>query len=201
MYRIFLKRVLDFVISFLGILILSPIILVVTFGLFLANNGKPFFIQSRPGKDGLLFQIIKFKTMNDKKNANGELLPDAGRLTTMGSFVRRTSLDEIPQLINVIKGDMSLIGPRPLLPQYLPLYNEEQKRRHLVRPGITGWAQVNGRNAISWQKKFELDVWYVDNISFQTDCKVFFATFSKVFKSEGINQTGQATAEPFNGSN
>lgn len=201
MYKNYLKRIIDFLAAFFGLLLLSPIFMVVTIGLFIANNGKPFFFQSRPGKDERIFKIIKFKTMNDKKDANGNLLPDAKRLTKIGSFVRKTSLDEIPQLINVLKGDMSLIGPRPLLPQYLPLYNAEQKRRHQVRPGITGWAQVNGRNAISWKKKFELDVWYVDNVSFKTDVKVFLTTFKKVFKSEGISQEGQATMEMFNGNN
>lgn len=200
-YRIFFKRLLDCVISFTALLLLSPIFILVMIGLYFANNGKPFFFQSRPGLNERIFKIIKFKTMNDKKNNNGELLSDAERLTSVGAFVRKTSLDELPQLINVLKGDMSLIGPRPLLPQYLALYNEKQKRRHDVRPGITGWAQVNGRNAISWTKKFELDVWYVDNISFVTDLKVFLTTFKKVFKSEGITQDGQATMEAFNGNN
>ena len=170
-------------------------------GLYLANQGKPFFFQARPGLNEKIFKIIKFKTMNDKKDTNGNLLPDVDRLTPIGAFVRKTSLDEIPQLINVLKGDMAIIGPRPLLPQYLPLYNKIQKRRHEVRPGITGWAQVNGRNAISWTRKFELDVWYVDHLSFMTDIKVFFTTFKKVFKSEGISQEGQATMEMFNGNN
>lgn len=201
MYKNHLKRILDFLAAFFGLLVLSPIFLVVTIGLFFANNGKPFFFQKRPGKDERIFKIIKFKTMNDKKDSQDNLLPDADRLTTIGVFVRKTSLDEIPQLINVLKGEMSLIGPRPLLPQYLPLYNETQKRRHEVRPGITGWAQVNGRNAISWQKKLELDVEYVENLSLMMDLKVFFATFKKVFRSEGISQKGQATAEPFNGNN
>lgn len=201
MYKNHLKRILDFLAAFFGLLVLSPIFLVVTIGLFFANNGKPFFFQKRPGKDERIFKIIKFKTMNDKKDSQDNLLPDADRLTTIGAFVRKTSLDEIPQLINVLKGEMSLIGPRPLLPQYLPLYNETQKRRHEVRPGITGWAQVNGRNAISWQKKLELDVEYVENLSLMMDLKVFFATFKKVFRSEGISQKGQATAEPFNGNN
>ncbi|MDY0933050.1 sugar transferase [Chryseobacterium sp. CFBP8996] len=201
MYKSFLKRFIDFIAAFLGLLILSPIFIIVAIGLYFSNQGKPFFFQKRPGKNEKLFSIIKFKTMNDKKDANGNLLSDAERLTPVGSFVRKTSLDELPQLINVLKGDMSLIGPRPLLPQYLPLYSEIQKKRHLVRPGITGWAQVNGRNAISWTKKFELDVWYVDHISFITDLKVFFTTFKKVFKSEGISQEGQATAEAFNGNN
>ncbi|WP_143883976.1 sugar transferase [Chryseobacterium binzhouense] len=201
MYKNYFKRFFDFIIAFFGLIILSPVFILVTIGLYFANNGKPFFFQVRPGLNEKIFKIIKFKTMNDKKNADGTLLSDAERLTTIGAFVRKTSLDEIPQLINVLKGDMSLIGPRPLLPQYLALYNENQKRRHNVRPGITGWAQINGRNAISWTKKFELDVWYVDNLSLMTDLKVFFTTFRKVFKSEGISQEGQATMEAFNGSN
>lgn len=201
MYQNFLKRIIDFSVALFALLILSPLFIIVMIGLYFANDGKPFFFQRRPGKNEKLFSIIKFKTMNDKKDANGDLLSDAERLTPIGSFVRKTSLDEIPQLINVLKGDMSLIGPRPLLPQYLPLYSESQKKRHLVRPGITGWAQVNGRNAISWTKKFELDVWYVDHVSFFTDMKVFFTTFKKVFKSEGISQNGQATMEAFNGNN
>lgn len=201
MYKDYFKRLFDFFAAFFGLLLLSPIFIVVIIGLFFANQGKPFFFQARPGKGERIFKIVKFKTMNDKKDEKGYLLPDAQRLTPIGAFVRKTSLDEIPQLINVLKGDMSLIGPRPLLPQYLALYNAEQKRRHEVRPGITGWAQVNGRNAISWQKKFELDVEYVDNLSLMMDLKVFFTTFKKVFKSEGISQEGQATAEPFNGNN
>lgn len=201
MYKNYFKRLFDFLAAFFGLLVLSPLFVLVMIGLYVANQGKPFFFQARPGKNERIFKIIKFKTMNDKKDAQGNLLPDADRLTKIGAFVRKTSLDEIPQLINVLKGDMSLIGPRPLLPQYLPLYNETQKRRHQVRPGITGWAQVNGRNAISWSKKFELDVEYVDNLSFMMDVKVFFTTFKKVFKSEGISQEGQATAEPFNGNN
>ncbi|MFL9835646.1 sugar transferase [Chryseobacterium terrae] len=201
MYKNFIKRLIDFTAALLGLLILSPVFIIVTIGLYFANQGKPFFFQRRPGKDERIFSIIKFKTMNDKKDGSGNLLSDAERLTPIGAFVRKTSLDEIPQLINILKGDMSLIGPRPLLPQYLPLYTETQKKRHLVRPGITGWAQVNGRNAISWTKKFELDVWYVDHLSFVTDLKVFFTTFKKVFKSEGISQEGQATMEAFNGNN
>lgn len=201
MYSKFFKRVFDFLIALIGLIILSPIFIVVTIGLYFANQGKPFFFQARPGLKEKIFKIIKFKTMNDKKDPQGNLLSDAERLTSIGAFVRKTSLDEIPQLINVLKGDMAIIGPRPLLPQYLPLYNETQKRRHKVRPGITGWAQVNGRNAISWQKKFELDVWYVDNVSFKTDLRVFFTTFKKVFKSEGVSQDGQATMEMFNGNN
>lgn len=201
MYKNHLKRLFDFSIALIGLIVLSPLFIVVTIGLYFANQGKPFFFQARPGLNEKIFKIIKFKTMNDKKDFDGNLLSDAERLTKVGSFVRKTSLDEIPQLINVLKGDMSLIGPRPLLPEYLSLYSTEQKKRHLVRPGITGWAQVNGRNAISWEKKFELDVWYVDNLSFVTDLKVFFTTFAKVFKREGISQTGQATMEAFNGKN
>ena len=201
MYQNYIKRFFDFIIALTGLIILSPIFIFVMIGLYFANQGKPFFFQARPGLNENIFKIIKFKTMNDKKDKNGNLLPDADRLTPIGAFVRKTSLDEIPQLINVLKGDMAIIGPRPLLPQYLPLYNEKQKRRHNVRPGITGWAQVNGRNAISWTKKFELDVEYVDNLSFMMDVKVFFMTFKKVFKSEGISQVGQATAEAFNGKN
>ncbi|MDX8568448.1 sugar transferase [Elizabethkingia sp. HX XZB] len=201
MYQNFFKRILDFFIAFIGLLVISPIFLLVAIGLYFANDGKPFFFQARPGLHERIFKIIKFKTMNDKRDLEGNLLSDADRLTSIGAFVRKTSLDEIPQLINVLKGDMSLIGPRPLLPQYLQLYDEIQKRRHEVRPGITGWAQVNGRNAISWGKKFELDVWYVDNISFTTDLKVFFMTFMKVFKSEGISADGHVTSQPFNGKN
>ncbi|WP_333866560.1 sugar transferase [Sphingobacterium sp.] len=201
MYRHFFKRLFDFFIALIGLIILSPIFIVVTIGLYIANDGKPFFFQSRPGLNERIFKIIKFKTMNDKKDNNGNLLSDAERLTPIGSFVRKTSLDEIPQLINVLKGDMAIIGPRPLLIQYLPLYDDKQRRRHDVRPGITGWAQVNGRNAISWAKKFELDVWYVDHVSFLTDLNVFFTTFKKVFKREGISADGHVTIEPFNGNN
>lgn len=201
MYNNGLKRLIDFLAAFTGLLILSPVFVVVTVGLYFANNGKPFFFQTRPGKGARLFRIIKFKTMNDKKDAQGQLLPDAQRLTKIGSFVRKTSLDEIPQLINVLKGEMSLIGPRPLLPEYLPLYSPEQYRRHEVRPGITGWAQVNGRNAISWQQKFEYDVWYVDNISFPLDLKILLLTVKKVFISEGITQEGHVTSEEFKGNN
>jgi lipopolysaccharide/colanic/teichoic acid biosynthesis glycosyltransferase len=196
-----LKCIFDFLVALIGLVFLSPIFIIVTIGLYIANQGKPFFFQRRPGLNERIFSIIKFKTMNDKKDANGNLLSDAERLTPIGAFVRKTSLDEIPQLINVIKGDMSLIGPRPLLPEYLPLYSTEQKKRHKVRPGITGWAQVNGRNAISWTKKFELDVWYVENISFLLDLKILFLTIKKVFVREGISQTGQATMEMFKGDN
>lgn len=199
MYRKYLKRLLDFIASFFGLLLLSPVFILVMIGLFFANQGRPFFFQLRPGKGGRIFKIVKFKTMNDRKDGNGELLPDADRLTSVGAFVRKTSIDEIPQLINVLKGDMSLIGPRPLLVQYLPLYNERQARRHEVRPGITGWAQVNGRNAISWDQKFEFDVWYVENISLSLDIKILFMTFKKVFFREGISAEGQATMEAFRG--
>ncbi|MGY5254157.1 sugar transferase [Sphingobacterium spiritivorum] len=201
MYRFFLKRLIDFLVALTGLILISPIFLIVMISLYFANQGKPFFFQARPGINGKIFMIIKFKTMNDKKDKNGALLSDAERLTPIGAFVRKTSLDEIPQLINVLKGNMALIGPRPLLPQYLPLYSEEQKRRHDVRPGITGWAQINGRNAISWKRKFELDVWYVNNISFLLDLKIFFLTIKKVFVREGISQDGQATMEIFNGNN
>jgi lipopolysaccharide/colanic/teichoic acid biosynthesis glycosyltransferase len=199
MYKNYLKRPLDFILSTLAFLLASPIFLLVTLLLAIVNNGSAFFFQQRPGKDEKIFKVIKFKTMTDEKGANGELLPDSERLTAIGSFVRKTSLDEIPQLLNVIKGDMSLIGPRPLLVQYLPLYNKEQKRRHNVRPGISGWAQVNGRNTISWEKKFEYDVWYVDNLSFLLDLRIIFKTVWKVFKSEGISQDGEATMTYFDG--
>lgn len=199
MYKNYFKRAVDFFSALIGIIILSPVFLLVIIGLFFANQGKPFFFQSRPGKNERIFKIVKFKTMNDKKAPNGNLLPDAERLTKIGSFVRKTSLDEIPQLINVLKGDMSLIGPRPLLIQYLPLYNDFQKRRHEVRPGITGWAQVNGRNAISWKQKFEYDIWYVDNLNWRLDVKILFLTIKKVFVREGISQEGQATMEYFKG--
>ena len=199
MYKKIIKPALDFLIALIVFILLSPIFVVVTVGLWFANGGKSFFYQLRPGKGERIFRIIKFKTMNDRCDANGQLLPDAERLTKIGAFVRKTSLDEIPQLLNVLKGDMSVIGPRPLLPQYLPLYNETQKRRHEVKPGITGWAQVNGRNAISWEKKFELDVWYVDHQSFVLDLKILFLTVKKVFIREGISQEGQATMEEFRG--
>lgn len=199
MYAVFFKRILDFILSLIGFILLSPIFLIVWILLLIANEGKPFFLQPRPGKNERIFKIIKFKTMNDKKDADGHLLPDEKRLTAIGKFVRKTSLDEIPQLLNVIKGDMSLIGPRPLLVEYLPLYSECQKRRHEVKPGITGWAQVNGRNAISWKKKFEYDVWYVDHLSFLLDVKIFFLTIKKVFKSEGISSDRAATMERFTG--
>ncbi len=200
MYKNFFKRLFDLTAAVVGFLLISPVFLIVMVGLYFANKGKPFFFQVRPGKDERLFQIIKFKTMTDGKDATGNLLPDAERLTALGSFVRKTSLDEIPQLLNVIKGDMSLIGPRPLLLQYLPLYNTVQKRRHEVRPGITGWAQVNGRNAISWEQKFEYDVWYVDHLSLALDVKILISTVKKVFVREGISAEGHATISVFKGS-
>ncbi|AMA49841.1 MULTISPECIES: sugar transferase [Flavobacterium] len=199
MYNFFLKRLLDFLATLIGIVILSPFFVLVFVGLFIANKGNVFFVQPRPGKNGKVFKIYKFKTMTDERDENGILLPDADRLTIIGNLVRKTSLDEIPQLFNVLKGDMSLIGPRPLLTQYLHLYNDFQNRRHEVKPGITGWAQVNGRNAISWDQKFQYDVWYVDNISFLVDMKILFLTFLKVIKKEGINAVDSATIEPFNG--
>ncbi|TDD98384.1 sugar transferase [Flavobacterium cellulosilyticum] len=199
MYKIFFKLLFDTIFATIGLVLLSPIFIFATVGLFIANHGKPFFFQLRPGLNGEIFKIIKFKTMNEKKDCEGNLLSDEKRLTKIGKFVRKTSLDEIPQLINVIKGDMSLIGPRPLLPEYLPLYNKKQNRRHEVKPGITGWAQVNGRNAISWQQKFEFDVWYVDHISFGMDLKIFLWTLNKVFVREGINSIGQVTTEAFKG--
>ena len=199
MYKSYLKPTLDFLIALIGLLVLSPIFLFVMIALIIANNGKPFFFQKRPGKNEKIFSIIKFKTMNDKRDAQGNLLSDAERLTPIGAFVRKTSLDEIPQLINVLKGDMSMIGPRPLLVQYLPLYNTQQKRRHEVRPGITGWAQVNGRNAISWKQKFEYDAWYVDNVSLTLDFKIGVMTIKKIFISEGISSDTSETMEAFKG--
>lgn len=199
MYQKFIKPIIDFLISFIALVILSPLLVVVMIALFILNQGKPFFFQSRPGKNGRIFKIIKFKTMNDKADRNGVLLPDEKRLTTIGKFVRKTSIDEIPQLLNVVKGDMSLVGPRPLLVEYLPLYNALQNRRHEVKPGITGWAQVNGRNAISWKQKFEYDVWYIDNISFGVDLKILLLTIRKVFISEGVNSKNTATMEKFTG--
>lgn len=199
MYRVFFKRVFDFILALTGLLIISPVFIVFFIALTIANDGKPFFLQRRPGKNGKIFTIIKFKTMNDKTDSEGNLLSDAERLTAVGSFVRKTSIDEIPQLINVLIGDMALIGPRPLLVQYLPLYDEHQVRRHEVRPGITGWAQINGRNAISWEEKFNLDVWYVDHVSLILDLKIIFLTIKKVFVREGISADGHVTIEPFKG--
>ncbi|MDO6807514.1 sugar transferase [Zobellia galactanivorans] len=199
MYRYFFKRLIDFIMALSILTLALPIILLVVLFLGIANRGSIFFVQKRPGKDGKIFTILKFKTMNDKKDASGNLLPDEKRLTSAGKFIRKTSLDELPQLLNVLKGDMSLIGPRPLLVSYLPLYNDYQKRRHEVKPGITGWAQVNGRNAISWNKKFEYDVWYVDHISFPLDLKILFLTVLKVVKTDGISSDTSATMELFTG--
>lgn len=202
MYKIFFKRILDFLISFTVLLFIWPILLLVTILLTICNKGEgAFFWQERPGLNGKIFKIIKFKTMTDERDENGKLLPDEKRLTKIGKFVRSTSIDELPQLLNVLKGDMALIGPRPLLVQYLSLYSEEQKRRHDVRPGITGWAQCHGRNAITWAKKFEYDVWYVDHCSFMTDLLVIWITIKKVLLRDGISQEGQATMEAFNGYN
>lgn len=204
MYKFFFKRVLDFGISLIALIIISPILLAVTIWLHFANKGAgAFFFQERPGKDGKIFKVIKFKTMTDERGADGNLLPDAQRLTKMGRFVRSTSLDELPQLINVLKGDMALIGPRPLLVKYLPLYSKEQMRRHEVRPGISGWAQCHGRNNISWTEKFKLDVWYVDHCTLWTDLQVIWITVMKVITRADINnETGtSATIEPFNGHN
>ena len=201
-YKRYIKRIFDFILSLIGFIVISPIFIILWIWLTIANKGAgALFFQERPGKDEKIFKVIKFKTMTDERDASGNLLPDADRLTKVGNFVRSTSLDEIPQLINVIKGDMSLIGPRPLRTYYLPLYSEIQKRRHDVRPGITGWAQVNGRNTISWTKKFELDVYYVDNLSLLFDLKIFFLTIKKVFIREGISQEGNVTTEAFNGDN
>jgi lipopolysaccharide/colanic/teichoic acid biosynthesis glycosyltransferase len=202
MYKHFFKRLFDFCISFIALLCISWFLIIIAIWLLVANKGAGAFIrQERPGKNGKIFKVIKFKTMTDHRDSKGNLLPDADRLTPIGKFLRSTSIDELPQLINVIMGDMALIGPRPLLVKYLPLYSKEQARRHEVLPGITGWAQCNGRNAISWEKKFELDVWYVDNISFLIDLKILFLTIKKVLIREGISQEGQATMEAFNGHN
>lgn len=202
MYRKYLKRWLDFVIVLCVLAVIWPILLLITLWLHFANKGAgAFFTQERSGRNGKIFKVIKFKTMTDERDADGNLLPDAERLTPVGRFVRSTSIDELPQLINVLKGDMALIGPRPLLVQYLPLYSKEQARRHEVRPGITGWAQCHGRNSISWTEKFKLDVWYVDHCSLITDIKVIFITIKKVLLRDGISQEGQATMEPFNGNN
>ena len=199
MYREFFKPLLDFSIGLLGFLLLLPLFILVAVFLTFANRGDPFFLQKRPGKFGRVFKIIKFKTMADTKDSSGSLLPDSQRVTKIGSIVRRASLDEIPQLLNVIKGDMSLIGPRPLLVEYLELYDEVQRRRHDVRPGITGWAQVNGRNTLNWGQKFEYDVWYVDHISLGLDCKIVLMTLVKVFNSEGVNSSKNTTMEAFKG--
>lgn len=202
MYKHFFKRFFDFWIAFFVLICLSPLLLVVTLWLHFANKGAgAFFLQERPGKDGRIFKIVKFKTMTDERDAQGNLLPDEARLTRVGRIVRSTSLDELPQLFNVLKGDMALIGPRPLLPKYLPLYSEEQMRRHAVRPGISGWAQCHGRNSISWTEKFKLDVWYVDHLSLWVDIKVIYLTTLKVLQRDGITEEGQATMEAFDGHN
>ena len=202
MYAHFFKRFFDFWISLIALICISPILIIVTILLHFANKGAgAFFFQERPGKDGKIFKVIKFKTMTDERDASGNLLPDADRLTRVGTFVRSTSIDELPQLINVLKGDMALIGPRPLLVQYLPLYSKEQMRRHDVRPGISGWAQCHGRNQISWTEKFKLDVWYVDHLFLLTDLKVIFITIKKVLFREDINSDNDATMEDFNGTN
>ena len=201
MYRLFIKRLLDVVLSGVALVLLSPVYLVLAILIRMKLGSPVIFHQERPGKDGKIFKVIKFKTMTDERDADGNLLPDADRLTKVGRFVRSTSIDELPQLINVLKGEMSLIGPRPLLPQYLPLYSPEQARRHEVRPGITGWAQCHGRNAITWTEKFKLDVWYVDNISLLTDIKVIFITVIKVLKRSDINMSANDTMEDFDGTN
>ena len=202
LYRDYIKRCLGFLIALVALICLSPLLIVVTIWLHFANKGAgAFFFQERPGKDAKIFKIIKFKTMTDERDSSGKLLPDAQRLTKVGRFVRSTSIDELPQLMNVLIGDMALIGPRPLLVEYLPLYSPQQARRHEVRPGITGWAQCHGRNALSWQEKFKLDVWYVDHCSFLTDMKVIATTIRKVIVREGISQEGQVTMEKFNGNN
>lgn len=201
-YKNFFKRLIDFILALIALMIIWPILLLVIIWLHFANKGAGvFFTQDRPGKGGKIFKVIKFKTMTDEKDESGNLLPDNERITKIGSFVRSTSIDELPQLINVLKGDMALIGPRPLLPQYLSLYNDEQKRRHDVRPGITGWAQVNGRNTISWAEKFKLDVWYVDHVSLILDIKIIFKTVMNVLRRKDINQNENTTMEAFNGHN
>jgi lipopolysaccharide/colanic/teichoic acid biosynthesis glycosyltransferase len=201
MYKTLLKRILDFILALLGLIVLSPVFLIISILVATKLCHPVFFTQQRPGQHGKPFNIIKFRTMTNTKDARGNMLPNEQRHTRFGRFLRSTSLDELPELINVLKGKMSIVGPRPLLMQYLPLYNDFQKRRHEVKPGITGWAQVNGRNAISWEEKFEHDVWYVDNMSFMLDLKIIFLTIKSVFKREGINQNGQTTMEPFRGSN
>jgi len=201
MYRSFFKRLIDFFVSFILLVIFSPVIIILTLIFWYLNKGRPFFFQQRPGKDEKPIYVIKFKSMTDEKDKNGNLLPDNKRITKAGAFVRKYSLDELPQFINVLKGDMSLVGPRPLLFKYIPLYRAEQRRRHLIKPGITGWAQVNGRNSITWQQKFSLDVYYVDNLGFWFDIKILWLTFLKVIKKEGINQSEERPMMPFNGNN
>jgi len=194
-----IKPIADVLVALIVFVILSPVFIFLTIRLLIANKGRPFFLQTRPGKHGRLFKVVKFKTMNDAKDKSGDLLSDAQRITSIGRFIRNSSLDELPQLLNVIKGDMSFVGPRPLLVEYLPLYSDVQKRRHEVKPGITGWAQINGRNAIGWKEKFNYDVWYVDNISFTLDFRILWRTFKKVFKSEGVSSATSATMEKFTG--
>ena len=201
MYNPYIKRLIDFIAALVGILLLSPVIILLVILLFIANQGKPFFFQQRPGKRGQIFSIVKFKSMNDRKDVNGELLPFEQRITKTGAFIRKYSLDEIPQLFNVLKGDMSLVGPRPLLVKYLPLYSDFQKRRHDVKPGITGWAQVNGRNTISWEAKFKLDVWYTENVSLKTDIKILLLTIKKVLFKEDINSGENINMPTFTGNN
>ncbi|MDF3079018.1 MAG: sugar transferase [Sphingobacteriaceae bacterium] len=201
MYKNFFKGFIDKTLALVAITVISPVFLILTVVLYFVNGGKPFFIQARPGKNGHLFNVIKFKTMTDKRDVNGELLPDDARITSIGAIVRQSSLDEVPQLINVIKGDMSLVGPRPLLPEYLESYNSFQERRHEVKPGITGWAQVNGRNAISWEQKFAYDIWYVDNISIGLDVRIMMLTVGKIFRRDGINQDAKVTMSKFKGNN
>jgi lipopolysaccharide/colanic/teichoic acid biosynthesis glycosyltransferase len=201
MYKMLFKPLVDFIAALLGVLILSPVLFFVSILLMLQNKGTPFFFQTRPGKDQKAFQIIKFKTMTDEKDKAGDLLPDVKRITGLGKIIRRLSIDELPQLINVLKGDMSIVGPRPLLFRYIPLFSKQQLRRHEVRPGITGWAQVNGRNSISWTKKFELDVEYVDKVSLSLDIKILYLTVLKVIKSEGVNQSEARPMQPFDGKN
>jgi len=200
-YRNFFKPLIDFVAALMGLIVISPVFIIVTVILLFQNNGKPFFFQTRPGKDQKAFRIIKFKTMTDDKDNEGNLLPDMQRTTKIGNVIRQLSIDEIPQLINILKGDMSLVGPRPLLFKYIPFYNDEQLKRHNVRPGITGWAQVNGRNSISWTDKFRFDTYYVNNVSLMLDIKILFMTFLKVIKREGINQSADRPMQPFNGTN
>ena len=202
MYKSYIKRIFSFLIALLALICIGWLLMIIAFWLYFANKGAGvFFFQERPGKDEKIFKVVKFKTMSDERDENGDLLPDEDRLTKVGKFVRSTSLDELPQLFNVLKGNMALIGPRPLLPEYLPLYSSEQKRRHEVRPGITGWAQVNGRNNISWKKKFEYDVWYVDHLSFRLDVKIILMSIKKVLFREDINKEGEATTVAFNGHN